>query len=425
MMIPAIKNNNNTPHSADANIGLMLPLMVLACGHVLSNLMRTMPAVTVDVMAADLGCTPQTLVSLTSVYHFAFALCQIPVGVALDRFSIRGVSLTLFAGTIFGACVAATAGTPASFFVSQMLLGMATSGMLMTPMALAARRMPPAKFAMWSGLILAVGNAGMLLSASPLAFLVENWGWRAAYWISAGICVVIAGLVMLCVPRDKPLHSVIPGLLQEVRTVVRLGLSPSLRGILMLSLVSLGVILVLRGVWAGPWLMEMKGLSRLDAGTVLTIYTVTLVIGPLLAGAIDHALGHRRQLILVTQIIAVGLLLVMAGGGVGGFVSNAFGVERLPAQIDTGLLVMIGLFTCVQSLIYAMARDAAGPGNTGKALSATNLAMFLGTALMQSATGVIASFAGLAAVLASMAAFLLVGTLAFYIQTRNASRLKA
>ena len=41
-----------------------------------------------------------------------------------------------------------------------------------------------------------------------------------------------------------------------------LGLSRQLRGLIALALVSLAASLVLRD-WAGPWLMEVKGLSRL------------------------------------------------------------------------------------------------------------------------------------------------------------------
>ena len=46
----------------------------------LSTLLRTIPAVSLDLMAADFDTLPQKLGSLTSVYHFAFAASQIPVG---------------------------------------------------------------------------------------------------------------------------------------------------------------------------------------------------------------------------------------------------------------------------------------------------------------------------------------------------------
>ena len=77
---------------AGVNIrALIFALLALACGHMLSTLLRTIPAVSLDLMAADFDTLPQTLASLTSIYHFAFAASQIPVGAAMDRFGVRPV----------------------------------------------------------------------------------------------------------------------------------------------------------------------------------------------------------------------------------------------------------------------------------------------------------------------------------------------
>ena len=111
---------------------LLRPLLALACGHMLSTLLRTIPAVSLDVMAADFRTAPQTLGSLTSIYHFAVAASQIPVGAAMDRFGVRPVSLSLLAGTIVGALASGLATGPAGFLFGQLLLGIATSGMGMS-----------------------------------------------------------------------------------------------------------------------------------------------------------------------------------------------------------------------------------------------------------------------------------------------------
>ena len=124
-------------------------------------------------MAADFHMEPQALASLTSVYPFAFAAAQIPVGAAMDRFGVRPVSLSLLAGTVIGAIASGFATGPESFAVGQVLLGIATSGMLMCPMTLAAKQLSAARFGLWSGAILSIGNIGMLLSSSPLAFVVD------------------------------------------------------------------------------------------------------------------------------------------------------------------------------------------------------------------------------------------------------------
>jgi predicted MFS family arabinose efflux permease len=419
-MNSAIEPATKSPESTAPRIGyaLMAAMVILTCGHILSNLLRTTPAVAIDLMAADLGSTAQKLAALTAAYHFSFAICQVPIGVALDRYSIRNVALTLFAGTIAGAALAALSRGPLSFLAAQLLLGMATSGMLMCPMALAAKRLTPMQFGLWSGLILSLGNAGMLLSSSPLAYVVEHWGWRAGFWIAGAAALVVAVLVMLIVPNDRPQQTQARALLSEMTTVLRLGVSPLLRGIVILAFVSLAVQIVLRGLWAGPWLMNVKGLSRLDAGNVLAIFTVALVIGPALSGIADRKFGQRRRLLLVSQLLAAALFVVMALGGPGYPLAEAFGVVFMPASFDIAVLVSIGLLVCVQPLIYAMTRQVTPVEHTGKALSAVNLSFFLGTAVMQSVTSPIAAAWGLPAVLIAMAVFLTVGTVVFFVLTR-------
>jgi predicted MFS family arabinose efflux permease len=403
------------------SVALVAAMLILTCGHVLSNMLRTTPAVAIDLMSTDLGVTPQTLAALTSAYHFFFALLQIPVGVALDRYSIRTVSLVLFAGTVCGAAIAALSTGPLSFFVSQATIGMATSGMLMCPMTLAAKRLTPAQFGLWSGIILSFGNAGLLLSASPLAYVVEHWGWRAGFWIAAAAAIVVALLIAVIVPSSRP-EGQQRALLGEMVSVLQLGVSRAVRGIVILAFVSLAVQLVLRGLWAGPWLMNIKGLSRIEAGNVLALFTVALVIGPALSGLLDRKLGHRRVLLFTVHLCAAALLLVMALGAPGYPLATLFGLPVMPVAVDTGLLVVIGLLVAMQPLVYAMIRQVVAAENIGKALSAANLSFFLGTAVMQSATSPIAAAWGLPAVLISMAVFLTVCTLVFFVLTRPAAQ---
>jgi MFS family permease len=396
---------------------LVFALLALASGHMLSTLLRTIPAVSLDVMAADFATSPQTLASLTSIYHFAFAASQIPVGAAMDRFGVRPVSLSLLIGTIVGAMASGFATGPASFLFGQFLLGVATSGMLMCPMTLAAKQLSPARFGLWSGAILSIGNIGMLLSSSPLAFVVDHLGWRAGFWISASLGVAVAFAVFALVPRQPAAHADQSSPLSQMAEVLRLGLSRPLRGLIALSLVSLAASLVLRGLWGGPWLMDVKGLSRIEAGNELGLFTLALIVGPLCIGILDRRLGHRRAVLAASHCLSALLLGLMAAGAPHYPISQLFGVAAMPPQYDLVLFVLIGFAVSVQPLLYGMTRQLVDAQNTGKALSAINLAFFLGMALMQSMTGVVAALFGLPAVLLFMGAALLVGTLLFLAYT--------
>lgn len=404
----------------EAGIGfraLVLALLALASAHMLSTLLRTIPAISLDLMARDFGTSPQALASLTSIYHFSFAASQIPVGAAMDRFGVRPVSLSLLGGTVVGTLVSALATGPASFVLGQLMLGIATSGMLMCPMTLAAKQMSAAKFGLWSGLILSIGNIGMLLSSSPLAFVVDHYGWRAGFWIAAAGGLVVALAVFALVPNQPAEHKDEASPLSQMIEVLRLGLSRPLRGLIALALVSLATSLVLRGLWGGPWLMQIKGLSRVEAGNQLGAYTLAMIAGPLLMGMIDRKVGRRRDLVAGTHTVAALLVALMALGAPHYLVAWLFGLTVMPPHYDLILFVLIGLATSAQPLLFGMCRQLVDAQTAGKALAAVNLAFFLGTALMQSLTGAVAAFAGLPAVLLFMAAALLVGVMIFLTYT--------
>ena len=112
---------------------------------------------------------------------------MVPTGVALDRYGVRRTALALLAIGTVGAMLAALAGGAAGMLLAQAVLGVGCSGMLMCPVTFAARALPLPRFALWSGIIQAVGNTGMLLSASPLALLVEWRGWQAGFWASTAL----------------------------------------------------------------------------------------------------------------------------------------------------------------------------------------------------------------------------------------------
>ena len=99
--------------------GFLLPLLALVLGHVFSNAVRTLPAVAADLLTRDLAISAETLAAITGAFPAAFALAMIPVGVALDRYGVKPVSLTLLAISAGGCVVAAGALVPPGMSVPE------------------------------------------------------------------------------------------------------------------------------------------------------------------------------------------------------------------------------------------------------------------------------------------------------------------
>jgi len=366
----------------DSAAWFVLALLALALGHTLSNLVRTIPAIAADLLQRDLGVDAQGLAWLTGAYFVAFTACQIPVGVALDRFGIRPVSLALIGTVCVGALIAALAPGGLGFLAGQVVMGAGCSGMLVTPMAYAGKVLAPAKFGLWSGMIQTVGNLGMLLSASPAAWLIEAEGWRAAFLAAAGLAglafLLVLRLVPVLTPEDAPRRSI----LAETREVLGFLRAPALLPLVVISFASFAPVIGVRGLWGGPWLMEVKGLPRVEAGDLLLLGTLALIAGPVLSGVLDRRFGRRVLLVAGGHLLAAGALAAMAAGA------------ALPPWWDVLMLVGFGLGITVQPLIFALVRDVVPAAQVGRAMAGVNLSFFAGAALLQAASGPVAAAGG-------------------------------
>ena len=400
--------------------GPELPILALTLGHVFSNAVRTLPAMAADVLSRDLGLTPEALAALTGAFPAAFALAMVPVGVGLDRWGVRRTTLVLMSIGCVGCVIAALAGGPLGMLVAQCVLGVGCAGALMCPMTYAARAMDGHRFALWSGIIQAFGNCGMLLSASPLALLVESQGWRAGFWASGGLALIAFIAVVATVRPDPPVRQGQRSLWQDTREILAIARAPRLRALMVLAFASFAVVLGVRGLWGGPWLMEVKGLSRVQAGNVLLLVAMALVAGPALAGVVQRWVGRPVALLVGSHLGVAGLVFLLVAGGPGGWLSTVLGLPVLPVTFDATIMVAFGLVISFQILVFSQVRAAVPAEQTGRALSANNIAFFGGAAVLQAISGVAAGWGGIGAALATFALALVVCSLGFLWLRRRA-----
>ncbi|MDB5473002.1 MAG: transporter [Devosia sp.] len=386
-------------------------LFLLALGNTISNLVRTMPAVSTDVIADSLSVSATEVAALTGIYHLAFAAGQIPVGAALDRFSVRTVFLVLIATIGIGALITATAPNLPMFLFSQAVLGLGCSGMLLCPLTYAARHQNSANFALWSAFILAVGNSGMLLSASPMAWLIDIWDWRTGFLVSAAMAFLVAAAALFWLPGSNARMVRSSSIGSEFAQVVRIGWSPKLRGVITLAFVSFAVVIGIRGVWSGPWLMDVRGLSRIEAGNVMLALTIMLIVVPMAVGLIDQKTKRTNLLLVAGHLLAGAALLMLP-------LTSA---AALPTLFDLALLVIFGIAISVQPLLFALGRQSVAPAHTGKALAAVNLSFFAGAAVIQMLSAPLAWLTGVGGVIAFLGLLSIAGAAAFALQISKAS----
>jgi len=390
-------------------IGRTFQLALLTIAFALSNAFRTIPSITASGIAAELHAGPTGLALFGGAFHWGFALMQIPVGIALDIFGPRRTVITMSWAAVAGGLICAFAPNVTVLCLGQAVVGFGCAPAFMAGLVFIARHWPPRAFANISGIVLAAGGAGMLVTATPLAWLVEQWSWRAGFLVLAalvGLTTLGCSAVLEKSGRTHTGH-----LLSAVRDAFA-GLGPVLTGRRALALTSLGLVcygtaIAIRGLWLVPMFVERHGLSLIAAGNIALIVSVAMIVAPALAGRIDPGEKGRAPVIAVMSFgfaATVGVLAFTGG---------------LPLWVNVVVILLFGILSGYVVLAYAEVRSSYPPELTGRGLTAFNMVLFVGAALAQSLSGAIGSaaeavgFNAIDAVLLFLAASLTLGTIGF------------
>jgi predicted MFS family arabinose efflux permease len=356
---------------------VFLPIVVPFCAaYYVSYVLRTVNAVIAPELVGELGLGPGDLGFLTSTYFLAFAIAQLPVGVALDRFGARRVVALLMAVATAGVLIFATGRSFAALAVGRGLAGLGVSASLMGGFKAFGEAFPRARQAALTGVIMAAGACGALTTSVPLAWALPHLGWRGALAALAGMSAVAAALVFLVVPpsatggdRNEPPAAQLRALLAI------LGSRSFWRYAPQAALFS-GGFMALQGLWVAAWLITVDGHTRGQAATTLMILNLGL-----LAGQVAIVLG-------ATRLNAAGLGregLLRAG------VALALVVEALiVARVLGGPVAWfaLGLFNAAGAQLYGVASARFPAPLAGRVSAGINLLAFVGAFAIQWGLGI-------------------------------------
>ncbi|GAB5471316.1 MAG: MFS transporter [Rhodospirillales bacterium] len=363
---------------SDKSVPMMLAALVFV--FILSHAFRTVSGIAAEPLAVEFNASVEALGAIAGSFHLAFALAQPAVGLSLDRYGPRTTVLVAFVVALIGGIVSATAHRVDMLILGQCLLGIGCAPALLAAMVLVSRRYPPERFAYLSGIILATGGVGMLMTGTPLAWVIDIWSWRFGF----GVLTVMAALSWIAVfwllekePSQSDAQKLSIGV--ELRGLGTVIVQPHTLGICCLGAVTYAAFMALRGLWIGPLLTDRYGFSLIEVGHVALAVSIAVILGPYLFGRIDPGPSRRRKIIVwFSAAYAVQFAVLALGQG---------------AEFDTALAIFIGLSGGYVTMQYADVRSSYPAEMTGRALSVFTMAMFGGVAAMQWLSGIAGTLA--------------------------------
>ncbi|MHC5902661.1 MFS transporter [Streptomyces sp. S6] len=296
---------------------------------------------------------------------------QIPVGLLVDRLGTKRVltiGVVLFTAGQLGFAFAPSYGTA---LASRALLGCGDAMTFISVLRLGSRWFPARRGPMIAQFAGLAGVAGNLVSTLFIAGLLHGVGWTAAFAGSAGLGIVVLVLLVVFLkdhpdgyePEPMP-HQGAAYVRRQIATAWR---EPGTRMGLWVHFTTQFPAMVFLLLWGMPFLVRGQGLTRGEAGGLLTLVVLSNMVFGVVYGQLIARRHEARLPLALGTVAATTVTWALAIGYPG---------DHAPMWVLVTLCVVLGACGPASMIGFDFARPANPPERQGTASGITNIGGF-------------------------------------------------
>lgn len=302
-------------------------LALVAVATMVNYLDRTVLGIAAPYLTTELGLTAASLGIVFSAFSWSYALLQIPGGIFLDRFGTRttyALALTLWSG--FTALMGVVSGLP-GLILTRIGVGVFEAPCFPANSRILATWFPQNERARANSIYSVGQYAGIAFLSVPLFWITQQFGWRGLFFLAGGCGILLGGLFWR-VYREPSEDPEING---DERAHIEAGGGGEYRGArVAFAWRDIGKLLRHRQIlgasigqfggnstqvffvtWFPTYLVNVRGMSFINAGLMTMLPYIGASIGVLVAGQFsDRMLKRTGSANLARKLPIVGGMLL-------------------------------------------------------------------------------------------------------------------
>lgn len=335
---------------------------------------RVAPSVISQNIVASFHLTETSLGAVISLYYYAYAAAQVPVGLALDRFGTK-LPLTAAAFAVsLGTLLFAHTDNLAVLAIARIIVGIGSAFAFVGCLKLAKDWFSGKRFAFIVGLTNTLGVCGALFGETPLNHLVAKLGWQHSLELTAIAGFAVSALIFLFVKNAPTEHAKITPL--PILTSITQTLKSRQAWLIGLYAgLMVAPVIAFAELWSNSFLETVHHLSSTEATFATTLIFIGIAVGGPSNGLFSSLLGRRKLIMLVGNIFALLLLCSI-------IFTTALSYLSLSL-----LLFFFGFFTSSMLVAFPLNTEHHAKTISATIIAFTNMLIMIIGALFQPAIG--------------------------------------
>jgi predicted MFS family arabinose efflux permease len=321
-------------------------------------------------LVLDFNTDNSVLGLMSGMYFYSYAAAQIPAGIMLDKIGTRKTLLILGLIASSGNLIFSLSPTVPILALGRGLIGFGVGGFYVSALRALAVDYNPKKYATLTGVLTSLGNIGGIAASSPLALLTLVLNWREAFLVIFLLMFffVIVAWFVIKENEDNSFRSK-----RSIRDDFRKIFSNTqLLKIVLVPFFVYGCFVSFQGLWAGPFLMNVYGMSKATASLFFMFISIGFVFAFPLAGIISDKIKRKKPVLLIGIILSLLFWVIMA----------IFGGSLSSSQLLT-LLIFLGFSYGITCIFLTIPATLFPLEISGSAIASLNIFNFIGGGFFQ------------------------------------------
>ena len=327
------------------------------------------PTVLTDQYMQFFNLDAQGVGTLPGCYYFVYTLVQIPVGILVDKFSIRLICTSATLTCAIGVLIFVAT---SNFYVAcfgEMLIGLGAAFAFISTLKIIIFWFPPQKNAMMTSLTMSIGALGPVVAGPSVACIVNHFAWRSVIFVFGILGLLLAVLVWIILRDKKGAHHADDdpnkiGLLESLKIIVT---SPQAIIIALFTMMFYAPLSSVGDLWGIAFIKRLYGCSSETAAFANNMIYIGFVLGcpffahlsnvmdsfkkPMLIGIILCTLSFGAAIFVQVPIFAMFVLFFFIGFACGAMLGFSLASFLFPQSISGTVSSFVNMASMISGVV--------------------------------------------------------------------------
>jgi len=362
-------------------------MFLLTCGTFINSVDRASLSVAAPVIINDLHLDPAIMGIVLSAFFWPYALLNLPAGGLADKFGSKKV---LGWSVVIWSVFSAVTGLARNFYTllfARIGVGVGEAAAFPVVAKVVAGNFPSQERGTAVGIIWSGVRLGMAATPVLMAFLIQNVGWRSAFFIT-GLASLLWGVIWYFGFKDNEASDQPREIVEKEPIPLKQLLSHRAMVGLMVTKFFQDYLLYMFLTWIPAYLVMERGFSIIKMGVYASLpWLAAFLVLPIIGWLSDHLLKSGMNVTKARKSVIIGLQIAAASVMGVGFIDD-------PIVAICLLTFSIAAESGTGCLIWTIMTELAPPKLAGSVAGIMNTAGAVAGILAPTITGLIVKFTG-------------------------------